>query len=291
MGFYYGGQAVVEGVMMRGRKSAVIAVRRPDGEVITTSEALPAIYSGWLRKTPLVRGIIALVESLVLGIKTIVYSANMSLEDEEEQISSWVVFVMLALSVALAALLFAVTPLLLTRLLTAIAKSSLLFNLVEGFIRLAIFIAYLKLVSFMPDIKRAFAYHGAEHKTVNAYEHGAPLELESVRKYSTAHIRCGTSFMFIVLVIAVLVFSFIGMPSLWLMLLLRLTLIPVIAAIAYEFIFFAARHCENPFIKLLLKPGLMLQALTTREPDDSQLQVAIAALRKAVEIDEADTVP
>ncbi len=271
---------------MRGQKSAVVAVRRPDGGVVTTTQPLPAIYQGWWRKTPLLRGIIALIEALVLGVKTIIYSANVSLGEDEEPISGGMVWGMLVFSVALAGVLFTLTPLFLTRMLP-LPAGSLMFNLVEGLIRLAIFIAYLKVTSFMPDIRRVFAYHGAEHKAVNALEDGAPLEVTSVRGYSTANPRCGTSFLFIVMVIAILAFSIVKSHSIWVMLLSRIVLIPLIAALGYEVIYFAARHAGNGFVRLLLIPGLKLQALTTREPDDSQLEVALTALRRAVELDQA----
>jgi len=164
----------------------------------------------------------------------------------------------------------------------------LVFSLIEGFIRVAIFVAYLGLISLVPDIKRYFAYHGAEHKAVNAYEAGVPLEIEAVRRYGTAHRRCGTSFLFVVLVIAIIVFALVGLPSLWLMVLSRILLIPVIAGLGYEVIYFSANHPDNPIVRALAAPGLGLQSLTTREPDDSQLEVALSALGKVVELDQAE---
>ncbi len=286
--FRYGGQAVIEGVMMRGQKTMVTVVRRPNGELATNIQSLAAIYTGWMRKTPLMRGIIVLIEAMVLGIKTLLYSANMSLEEEEEEISGWLVWAMVAVSLALAVGLFFMAPLFLTTLLNPYIGSSLVFHLIEGFIRLAIFIAYLKLMTLVPDIRRVFAYHGAEHKTVNAYEDGVPLEVEAIKGYSTAHVRCGTSFMFIVLIIAILVFALIGRPSLWLMVLSRVTLLPVIAALGYEVTYFGARHTKNGLVRAILAPGLWLQKLTTREPDDSQLEVALSALKKVVEIDQLE---
>ena len=177
-------------------------------------------------------------------------------------------------------------PPFLTKLLDPYINSSLVFHLVEGFIRLGIFIAYLKLMTLVPDIKRVFAYHGAEHKAVNAYEAGVPLEVEAVKEYNTAHVRCGTSFLFAVLIIAIIVFALVGRPAIWLMILSRIILIPVIAALGYEFIYFGANHIRNGFVRAILAPGLLLQALTTREPDDSQLDIAISALRKVVELDQ-----
>ena len=283
--FYYGGQAVIEGVMMRGRKTMVTAVRRPSGGLALDIQPLPTIYSGRMRRTPLMRGIIVLIEAMVLGIKSLLYSANVSLEDEEEKISGGLVWTLVIVSLAFAVALFFMAPLFLTKLFDPYINSSLVFHLIEGCLRLAIFIIYLKLVSLLPDIKRVFAYHGAEHKAVNAYEDGAPLEVEATTKYSTAHVRCGTGFLFVVLIIAIIVFSLIGLPSLWLMVLWRIILIPLIAAISYEIIYLGASHTKNAVVRAIMAPGLLLQAMTTREPDDSQLEVALSALKKVVEVD------
>jgi hypothetical protein len=160
-------------------------------------------------------------------------------------------------------------------------------SIFEGLIRIGIFIAYLKVMSLIPDIRKVFAYHGAEHKTVNAYEAGVPLDVESVKMYSTAHARCGTAFLFIVLVVAIFVFALVGQPSLWIRVLSRIALIPVIAVISYEIMKFGASHTRNPVIRVLLAPGLLLQAMTTREPDDSQIEAAISALNEVIEIDKA----
>ena len=290
---YYGGQAVIEGVMMRGKKTMVTVVRHPKGNLVMNTKSLSALYTGRLRQMPFLRGIVVLIEAMVLGIGALMYSANVALEEEAKEGDS--VGKLLWLSVV-GALVFAVglfflTPLFLTKLLEAYIDSSLVFNLIEGGIRLSIFIAYLAVVGMMPDIKRVFAYHGAEHKTVNAYEHGVPLEVEAVKKHDTAHIRCGTSFLFVVMMIAILVFALVGMPSLWLMVLSRVVLIPVIAAIGYEVTHFAGRHADNGLVRAILAPGLWLQSLTTREPDESQLEVAIAALGKVVESDGMEEAP
>jgi hypothetical protein len=286
--FYYGGQAVIEGVMMRGRKAMVTAVRHPGGGLAIETQPLAGIYSGGMRRTPLIRGIIIVIEALVLGIKTLLYSANISLEEEEAEISGVLVWLLVAVSLALSVALFFLAPLFLTKLLVPYISSPLLFNLIEGFIRVVIFIIYLKLINFIPDIKRVFAYHGAEHKAVNAYEDGAPLEIEATRRYNTAHVRCGTSFLFVVLIIAIVVFALVGLPSLWLMVLSRIVLIPVIAALGYEVIYFGNKHIDNAIVRAFLTPGLWLQSLTTREPDDSQLEVALSALRKVVELDQVE---
>ena len=238
-----------------------------------------------MRKTPLIRGIIVLIEAMVLGIRVLLYSANVALEEEDEKISGGMVGVLVIVSLVFAVGVFFMAPLFLTRLLDPYIPSSLVFNLIDGVIRLALFIAYLKLITLVPDIKRVFAYHGAEHKAVNAYEDGVPLEVEAVKKYSTAHVRCGTSFLFAVLIIAIVVFSLIGRPPLLQMVLSRLILIPVIAAIGYEVTHFGARHIKNGLVRAILAPGLWLQTLTTREPDDRQLEVAVTALKQVVEVD------
>ncbi len=272
-------------MMMRGRKAMVTAVRRPGGGLAVDTQPLGGIYSGRMRRTPLLRGVIVLIEALVLGIKSLLYSANISLEEEGTEISGWMVWLLVAVSLGSAVALFFMAPLFLTKLLAPHLTSSLVFNLIEGVIRVAIFLAYLKLIALLPDIKQVFAYHGAEHKAVNAYENGAPLEIEATRKYSTAHVRCGTSFLFVVLIIAIIVFALVGLPSLWLMVLSRILLTPLIAAISYEVIYFGNRYIGNRIVRGVLAPGLWLQSLTTREPDDSQLEVALAALKRVVELD------
>ncbi len=285
--FYYGGQAVVDGVMMRGRKTAVTAVRRPDGGLAIDTQLLSGLYTGRMRKAPLVRGTIVLIEAMVLGIKALLFSANVSLEEEGEEISGGLLWLTVAGALVFAVALFFMLPLFLTRLFNI--GSSLVFNLVDGFIRITILIAYLRIMGLLPDIRRTFAYHGAEHTVVNAYENGVPLELEAVKGFSKAHVRCGTSFIFVVIIISIFVFALTGLHAAWLMVLSRLVLIPLIAAISYEAIYFGARHTGNGLVRAMLAPGLWLQSLTTREPDDSQLQVAIAALTNVVEAGEGET--
>jgi len=280
---YYGGQAVVEGVMMRGRKTMVTAVRRADGEVVMDTQALSGFFTGWIRKTPLLRGVVVLVEAMALGIKALMFSANVSLEEEGEEMSQWMLWAVIAGAIAFAVVIFFIAPLFLTRLFKF--ESSLMFNLVDGLIRVIFLISYLKIMTLLPDIKRTFAYHGAEHTVVNGYENGVPLELEAVKGFSKEHVRCGTSFIFVVLVISIFVFGVIGLHAIWLMILSRVVFIPVIASISYEAIYFGARHTENRLVRALLSPGLWLQALTTRPPDDSQIEVAIAALQKVIEGD------
>jgi uncharacterized protein YqhQ len=286
--FYYGGQAVIEGVMMRGQKAVVTAVRRPNGGIALDIKPLSTIYTGWMRKTPLIRGVVVLIEAMVLGINSLLYSANVSLEEEEGKISGWLTWLLVTVSLAFAVGLFFLVPLFLTKLLDPYINSSLVFNLIDGGFRAIIFVIYLWIMALLPDIKRVFAYHGAEHKSVNAFEGSVPLEVEEVRTYSTAHVRCGTSFLFVVLIIAIIVFALVGRPALWLMVLSRIVLIPVIAALGYEVIYFNARHINNVLVRAIAAPGLWLQSLTTREPDDSQLEVGLAALKKAIEIDQPE---
>jgi uncharacterized protein YqhQ len=287
--FHYGGQAVIDGVMIRGKEGVAISVRQPDGQLNVVKQPLARIYKGRLRETPLIRGIIALIETLVLGTQSLLHSAQVAATEEVgEKIPTAVLWGTVAASLALGVALFFMVPLFATRyLIDPYVESALLSSIFEGLIRIGIFIAYLKLMSLIPDIRKVFAYHGAEHKTVNAYEAGVPLDVESVKMYSTAHARCGTAFLFIVLVVAIFVFALVGQPSLWIRILSRVALIPVIAVISYEIMKFGASHSGNPVIRVLLAPGLLLQTMTTREPDDSQIEAAISALNEVIEIDKA----
>ena len=266
----------------------VTAIRRPGGEIAVDSRPVPAITTGWMRRAPLIRGVVILIEAMVLGIRSLILSANVAMEEEEEEIPTKAIWGMIAAAIVLVVLLFFIAPLFLTKLVNAYIPNSLVFHIVEGVIRLAIFIGYLKLISLMPDLKRVFTYHGAEHKTVNAYEAGVPMEAESIREYSRAHVRCGTSFLFLVLIIAIIVFAFVGREILWLMIFSRIVLLPVIMALGYEVIYFGAKHTNNPLMKIVLAPGLFMQSLTTGEPDERQIEVAIAAMNKAVENDRQD---
>ena len=285
--FHYGGQAVIEGVMIRGKKGVAIAVRQPDGEIRVTDQKIGSIYKGRLREIPFIRGIIVLIETMVLGINALFHSAQIaSIEEGEEQISPGMLWGTAIVSIVIGIAVFFVGPLLVTNyFIYPNVTSSILANLFEGILRIIIFILYIWLVSLMPDIKAVFAYHGAEHKSVNAYESGVPLDVEHVNKYSTAHTRCGTSFLLVVLVLAIIVFSLLGKPPLWLGITSRIVLIPVIAAIGYEAIRFFAEHADNKVIRTLLVPGLALQSMTTRQPNDSQLEVAIAALKRVIAVD------
>lgn len=283
--FHYGGQAVIEGVMMRGQRSMALAVRSPGGRVHVSTKPVSNSQTG-IRRIPFLRGVVVLVESLVLGIGALFESANISLGEEEQKISGPLLLGTLLASFAFAAAVFFVIPLLVTdSLIDPHINSAVLSNLVEGIIRVAIFILYLALVNLIPDIRKVFAYHGAEHKTINAYEHHVPLEPEPVANFSTAHVRCGTSFLFAVMIIAIVVFSLVPSSNIWFRIASRIVLIPVIAAVGYEFTRFSARYADNRIMRVLFLPGLALQKLTTRQPDSRQIEVAILALKGAVEAD------
>ncbi len=277
----YGGQAVMEGVMMRGEREWAVAVRNPEGEIVSRHETLPAAYrSAWL-KLPLLRGLISLWDSLGLGMQALLWSSDVALgEDEEIRFTGPLAWGTVALSLALGVGLFFLLPMFLTSLLDRHIASDLLSNLIEGGLRLGIFIGYVAIIGLAPDIRRVFRYHGAEHKTINAYEAGAPLTPDAVAAYSRVHTRCGTGFMLLVLVIFVLISTLVGRPPLPLRLASRIVLIPIVAGIAYELIKFSARHYEHSaLVRAIMAPGLALQQLTTREPDRDMLEVAIHSLK------------
>lgn len=285
----YGGQAVIEGVMIRGKRHYSLSVRRPNGEIITQSSPLNSFYTGKLRNIPLIRGVIVLIETMVIGMEGLSKSANIALEEEGTELSGWGLGIMLAVSLSLGVGLFFITPLLAIRSLDTYIAYDQVSNLVEGILRLAMFMAYIVIIGFLPDIRRVFAYHGAEHMTVHAHEHNLPLEVEHVRKFSTAHNRCGTAFLLVVMVVAIIVFTFIGRPSLPVSIASRIILVPVIAAISYEIIRFSGAHATNPLVKFIVYPSLALQRLTTRQPDDDQIEVAIASMENAIETDNSQT--
>ncbi len=273
------------GVMIRGRSSSAIAVRRMDGGIEINSQPLATLYKEKWRNIPLVRGIIMLIETVALGTSALMYSARVSTETEDEKITTGMIWGSVVVGVVLAVALFFVLPLLIVRVFDAYIASSFISNLIEGAVRIVFFIVYLVIIGRMRDIREIFAYHGAEHMSVNAYESGVTLDVYNVRNYSRAHTRCGTSFLLVVLVIAVVVFALLGRPPIWIGILSRIILIPVIAAVSYEFLKFEAKYSHNLLVRWLLIPGLWLQALTTRQPTDSQLEVAIAAMKKALETD------
>ncbi len=285
--FFYGGQAVLEGVMIRGRRRMAVAVRRPEGDIALRVQALGGISSGPLRHIPFVRGVIILWETLALGTRALLFSSNVALGEDEKEISGPALWGTVGLALTFVVALIFIGPVLAVGRLESALDNERLAALVEGGIRLLVLLAYLFLIGLLPDIRRVFAYHGAEHKSINALEDGAPLEVESVQRYSTAHPRCGTSFLLVVVVISVALFVLVGLPPLWQRILSRVVLIPVIAAISYEIIRLAAAFQHFGPVRVVLKPSLWLQTLTTREPDDEQVEVAICALKEALAGDEA----
>ena len=288
-----GGQAVIEGVMMKGPTSIATAVREPSGNIAVRVEPVHSLGDRFpLLKKPLLRGVIALGEALVYGIRALSFSAQAAGEEGEELSSKEIALTMLA-AFGLAVLLFVVLPTYATKFIQSIVSEAYLLNLFEGVLRLTIFFAYVGVISSLSDIRRVFQYHGAEHKTIYAYEAGIPLEVESIRKYSRLHPRCGTNFLLIVMVVSIFMFAFLGWPDLWLRILSRVVLLPLVAGISYEIIRFAG-SCDNPFVAMCMKPGLWLQYLTTREPSDDQIEVAVRALEavrpvKTIETVEAET--
>lgn len=304
--FSYGGQAVIEGVMMRGAHKAAIAVRKPSkdgkGEIVIHEQPLnAALYRGWISKTPFVRGLVGLWDALGLGTRALLWSADVALveeekdgapaaEGEEKKDASSIFngplgYGTLAISLAMGVGLFFLLP---TSAATGIEQLlslqayPFLVNLIEGVIQLTILIAYISLISLMPDVKRLFGYHGAEHKTINAYEAGAELTPEVVAQYPIEHPRCGTAFLLTVAFVSVLVFSLFGRPPFLLLILSRVILIPVIAGIAYEVIRFTAKNMRNPIVRIIIIPNLALQHLTTRQPDLGMIEVAIAAFKRVL---------
>lgn len=288
-----GGQAVLEGIMMRHGDDYAVAVRKPDGEIFVQKEEYHSVIK-WkaLTKIPFIRGVFNFIDSMVLGIKTLMFSAEFYEDEEEvksekelteeeiakkEKQEKWMMNVTVAISVVIAVAVFMVLPYFLSSLLKPLMPSYHLRTLVEGFVRIGIFILYIALISRMDDIQRTFMYHGAEHKCINCIEHGLPLTVDNVRISSRQHKRCGTSFLFFVLAISIILLMLIQVESPLMRVIVRIALIPVIAGISYEVLKLAGRS-ENPIINLLSRPGLAIQKLTTKEPDDSMIEVAIQAV-------------
>ena len=282
----YGGQAIIEGVMIRGRGHYSMAVRKTSGAIGTYSAKLSSIYTGKLRDIPFIRGVVVLLETMVLGVQVLSRSANMSLEEEEEELSGWALGVTVLISMTFGVGLFFVAPLSAIRSLDSVIESDGVSNGIEGILRLAMFLTYIFLIGRLKDIRRVFEYHGAEHMAVHAYEHGDPLEVDYVRPYPTAHNRCGTAFLLIVMFVAILVFTFIGRPSILVSIASRIVFLPVIAGISYEIIRLSGKYAGNRLVNLIVYPSLALQSLTTRRPDDGQIEVAITAMKQAIRIDE-----
>ncbi len=280
--------------MMRGASNWAVAVRKPDGDIAHVSKPIVSpMTRHWVLRLPVIRGIVALGESLAIGFRALAISANYAAQEEGEEevqteLSRGQLFFAFAIAIGFALLLFKVGPALLTDWIGIQARW---FVIVEGLIRVTVFVLYLALISLLPDLRRVFQYHAAEHKAINAYEAGEELEPSRVQKFSLIHPRCGTAFLLWVMVIAIFVFAFFGRPTWYWLIATRILLLPVIAGIAYEVIRFAGKHAGNRILMTLLAPGLWLQRLTTREPTLDQLEVSIRALRKVLELEGRSATP
>ena len=289
-----GGQAVLEGVMMRGPGNWAVAVRKADGAIAQVCRPIDSPMARHrVYRLPVVRGVVALGESLAIGFRALAISANYAAQEEgdgeedvQTELSKWQLGIAFAIAIGFALLLFKVGPALLVDKLVPVHSGGW-FVIIEGAVRVAIFVAYLALISLLPDLRRVFQYHAAEHKAINAYEAGEPLEPEIVQRYSLIHPRCGTAFLLWVMVVAIFVYAFLGRPAWYWLIVSRIVLLPVIAGIAYELIRFAGKHTGNRILMTILAPGLWLQRLTTREPTLDQLEVSIRALREVLDLEAA----
>lgn len=285
--FSYGGQAVIEGVMMRGRRTMAIAVRNNNRDIVLNEETLQPLadkypFLGW----PIIRGAVSLVETLVISIKALNYSASVIAEDEGEELGTKELVLTMAMALLLTVGIFIVLPAFLLRFVQSHITSNVLLNVVEGLIKITLFVSYIALISQMADIRRVFQYHGAEHKTINCYEQGEELTLNNVRKHSPIHARCGTNFILIVFFTSIFIFSFFGRPPFLIRVLTHLAILPFVAGLSYEVIKLAGKKNANPLVRAVAKPGLLLQKLTTREPDDDQIMVAIRSLEAVLNQEE-----
>lgn len=291
-----GGQALMEGIMMKGPDKIATAVRKPDGEIEIKESEINPVFKNKFFKLPLIRGSFVLIDSLINGVKELMYSAEFYGEDFEEdaldrflkkmfkdKADTAIIYASVIIALVFSVLVFILGPTLLTNALKGLIKNTVVLNLVEGVIRVVLFVLYVYLVSKMNDIKRVFMYHGAEHKTIHCYEHGEELTVENVKKYSRLHPRCGTSFMINVMLISIIVFSFFGWPNPLMRLVIRLAMLPVIAGISYELNkYVGGRDNENIITKIITFPGFQIQKITTAEPDDLMMEVAIAAMERAI---------
>jgi hypothetical protein len=289
--FTYGGQALIEGVLMRGRDAIAVALRHPDGRIVFATERLDSGFHGttW-SKMPLVRGLVVLYETLIMGTRWLVRSANVQAQEEGIELGKRAIAIMLGLTLLAGIGVFFLLPLFIASVTTANVENGLVQHLVEGLIRVALFLGYLVLIGRAPDIHRVFQYHGAEHMTIHALEANDPLTVDAVRKYPTAHQRCGTEFLVVVILLSILAFSLVGRQDPLVMILSRILLIPIIASVGYEILKFGARHRANPLVKVLLYPGLLVQMITTKQPTDDMIEVAIVSMEEALVADN-ETVP
>ncbi len=282
----YGGQALIEGVLMRGKDFVVSAFRSPEGKIIVESEELEGLYKTKLAKLPFLRGLVILWDSLSLGMKYLTISANIQAEEEEEKIEGATLFFTIFISLSLSIALFFVLPTLITSFLGGIFDySNFLMNAIEGLLRLTLLVGYLWIIGKTNDIARVFQYHGAEHKTINTFESGTKISIETINKYPLEHARCGTSFLLTLVVLSILFFSLLGPMGLLMRIITRLFLIPFLAMFSYEVIKWMGDHHDNPIIHAITAPNLLLQKLTTREPDDEQIEVAMIAFNNLLKLE------
>lgn len=287
----YGGQALIEGVMMRGSKNVALAMRSPDGSIVIQTEALGGIYKSWIARVPFVRGLILLWDSLVLGMRMLTISANLQ-GGEDEKLEGPALYGTLAVSIIIAVSLFMILPAAIGQMAESwLGWNAWWSNLLEGVSRLLIVVGYIWAVGLVPDVRRVFAYHGAEHKTINAFEAGQELTPDKVAAYSVEHPRCGTAFLLTLVLLSVILFALLGPLPPAVRVLSRIVLLPALAGAAYEYIRLTARHLQSPLVKLLIKPNLALQHLTTREPSLDMLEVSIAAFKAMYEKENDAPVP
>jgi len=284
----YGGQAIIEGVMMRGKRAVAMAMRKPDGEIHIHTEALSRIYQSPVMKIPFLRGIIGLWDALVLGTRALTISANLQV-DEEEQLEGWGLYLTLGFSLVVGVAMFALLPAGIGHLGERLLGLNAFWgNLVEGLVRLVLLVGYVWGIGFMAEVRRLYQYHGAEHKTINTFEADAPLTPESAARYPLEHPRCGTAFLLILVVVSVLAYSLLGEQTLFWRFASRVLLLPVLAGIAYEYLRWTADHMGNRFVRAIVQPNLWLQRLTTREPTRDILEVGLKAFQAMREAEEAD---
>ncbi|TAK01110.1 MAG: DUF1385 domain-containing protein [Chloroflexota bacterium] len=283
--FNYGGQALIEGVLMRGRNAIAVAFRHPDGHIVWASEPLNTGPHGWrFAGAPFVRGLVVLYETLVVGTKWLIRSANVQV-GEDEELGKGTVALMLGFTLIVGLGIFFLLPLVIATFTTANVEEDLAQHLVEGLVRVALFLGYLALISRAPDIARVFQYHGAEHMTIHALEAGNPLTTANVRRYPTAHPRCGTEFLVVLILLSIIAFSLVGKQQPLVMVGSRIVLIPILAAVGYEVLRWGAKHRANPIVKAVMWPGILVQMITTKQPSDDQIEVAIVSMQQALEAD------
>jgi uncharacterized protein YqhQ len=284
--YNYGGQALIEGVLMRGRDAIAVALRHPDGRIVWADERIDSGFHGSRSaKLPFLRGLVVLYETLVVGTKWLIRSAGVQAEEEGVELGKGSIIVMLLITLIAGIGIFFLLPLFIASVTTSNVENQFVQHLVEGLVKVAIFLGYLALIGQASDIRRVFQYHGAEHMTIHALEHGDPLSVDEIRKYPTAHPRCGTEFLVVVIALSIIAFGLVGRQEPWLMILSRILLIPVIAAVGYEILRWGARHRSNPVVRVIMWPGILVQMITTKQPTDDMIEVAIVSMEQALTAD------